>query len=58
LSSCHYLEEAGFETAEVAAADRQDGRLDVRKSQEVVLNCKTELLLDRYLSSGSSAKEL
>jgi hypothetical protein len=59
LSSCHYLEEADFETAEAAAAaDRKDGNLNIRKSQEEVLNCKMELLLDRYLSSGSSAKEL
>jgi len=31
LSSCQYLEEANFEAAE-AAADRKDGRLNVRKS--------------------------
>jgi hypothetical protein len=58
LSSCHYLEEEDFETAEDAAADRQVGRLNVRKSLEVVINYKIELLLDRDLSSGSSAKEL
>jgi hypothetical protein len=57
LSSCQYLEEANFEAAE-AAADRKDGRLNVRKSLEVVLNCKMKLLLDRDLSSGSSAMEL
>ena len=57
MSSCQYLEEANFEAVE-AAADRKDGRLNVRKSLEVVLNCKMKLLLDRDFSSGSSVMEL
>jgi len=58
LSSCHYLEEADFETAEAAALDRKDGTLNVRKSLEEMLDCKMELLLERDLNSGSYAMEL
>ena len=52
MSSCHYLEEADFETVEAAAVDRKDGRLNVRKSLEGILDCKMELLLERDLNSG------
>ena len=58
MSSCHYLEEADFETAEAVAVDRKDGILNVRKSLEGMLDCKMELLLERGLNSGSSAMEL
>ncbi len=56
MLSCHYLEGTELETAE-AAADRMDGGLNARKSLEVVLSCKLDLLLYRDLSSGSSAMD-